>query len=104
MHDEIKDELEKTEQSNTVATVETEPLDQKKLTDQELDQKLQQFKGKKDEKEADLVEEGRLLDDGNKEVVHVGFDTYKRMVDMAGGWVIVGGIIIVQCIAEYFKI
>ena len=44
------------------------------------------------------------MDDGNKEVVHVGFDTYKRMVDMAGGWVIVGGIILVQCIAEYFEI
>ena len=50
---------------------------------------------KKDEKEADLVEEGRILDDGNKEVFHVGFDTYKRMIGMADGWVIVGGIILV---------
>ena len=62
------------------------------------------FSNKVEEKEVDLLEEGRLLDDENKEVVHVGFDTYKRMVDMAGGWVIVGGIILVQCIAEYFEI
>ena len=50
-----------------------------------------------------MLEEGKLLDDDSKEVVHVGAETYKRMLDMSGGWTILGVIIFVQCASEYFN-
>lgn len=50
-----------------------------------------------------MLEEGKLLDDESKEVVHVGADTYKRMLDMSGGWTILGVVIFVQCASEYFN-
>ena len=52
-------------------------VDPQEQNEEYLDLKLKQFKGKKDQKELELFDTGKLLQDEDKEDVHVGKGTYK---------------------------
>jgi hypothetical protein len=53
----------------------------KKLSDEDLDDKLKEFKGKKDKKEDEnLFDTGKLLDDDDKEIVNVDSSTISTLV------------------------
>ena len=44
------------------------------------------------------------MEDETKEVVHVGFETYKRIVDLSGGWTLFVIIALLQLAGEYFNL
>ena len=53
----------------------------KKLSDDDLDEKLKEFKGKKDKKEEEnLFDTGKLLEDVDKEIVNVDSSTITTLV------------------------
>ena len=54
----------------TPSTPATLPV-KKSLTDDQLDEKLVEFKGKKDQKEEKLFDSGKLMEDEEKEIITV---------------------------------
>ena len=65
------------EQEQCQTPVEKIEIDLQDQNEEYLDLKLKQFKGKKDQKELELFDTGKLLQDEDKEDVHVGKGTYK---------------------------
>ena len=58
----------------------------------------------KNKKDAEIVDKGKLMDDETKEIVHIGFETYKRIIDLSGGFHLLIVILLTQFAAEYFKV
>ena len=44
------------------------------------------------------------MEDETKEIVHVGFETYKRIIDLSGGFYLLMVVLIMQFAAEYFNV
>ena len=61
--------------SRAVTVEELAEFEPKKLSDDDLDDKLKEFKGKKDKKEENLFDTGKLLEDVDKEIVNVDSST-----------------------------
>ena len=82
----LPDKSESSDQEETVTNLGLK-LDNLCLTEDELDQKLKVFQGKKnDEKYAeDLKNAGNLFEDESKEHLSVTLDTYKQVFKRAGG-------------------
>ena len=79
------------------------PLVERRLTEKQLDEKLNEFKGKKDKKEDRLFDSGKLMEDEEKEIINVDYGTIKRIVSMSGGLIVFAVIVFAQCTAEFFE-
>ena len=91
--------------SRQVTASELAEFEVKKLSDEDLDDKLKEFKGKKDKKEEEnLFDTGKLLEDGDKEIVNVDSSTISTLVQMSGGMMTFAVIIFVSSATEYFEI
>ena len=58
----------------------------------------------KNRKDADIIDKGKLMEDETKEIVHVGFETYKRIIDLSGGISLLIVVLVMQFAAEYFSV
>ena len=66
--------------SQAVTVEELAEFETKKLSDDDLDEKLKEFKGKKDKQEENLFDSGKLLEDVDKEIVNVDSSTISQLV------------------------
>lgn len=93
----LVDQLEEAEAEVSVQ----EDSDHEDMLEVELDEKLKVFRGKKDEK--NLVEDsGKLMEDEDKEDVHVNSSTYGKVIAMAGGKPFVALLVASQLLLESF--
>ena len=72
------------------------------MLDVELDEKIQIFRGKKDEAKDDDYDSGKLLEDEENEDVHVNSTTYEKIVKMSGGMPFMVVLILAQIGNEAF--
>ena len=72
------------------------------MKDHELDEKIVKFRGKKDENKDDEDDLGKLLEDEEKEEIHVNSSTYAKIISMSGGPLFVVVLILSQLLNESF--
>ena len=70
--------------------------------DDELDEKIKLFRGKKDEEKKEDDDPGKLMVDEEKEEIHVDMTTYQKIVSMCGGTFFVVLLVASQILNEAF--